>query len=541
MIKELFLPQFIAGRYVLSQRIVGIDIARTYVSVSQIYLHNTTITIEKCINEPLEIGNNTNYEERVINTLKNIKSQLDHYDVLRTTIASSNAIIKELTLPFTQIEKIKMVLEYEVEPLLPFSANDAIIDGIVTKIIPEENKSLVLVAAIPKEVIAQHLQLLHAADLDPDVISIDFFDIYELYRMIPRYMQENKSHVLIDIESHNTRIGYVYNGALRIIRTLPKGIINQVKTTSDSLGMQPNAIMEQMMRHGFNHDDASFTKALTETFDAFWQDISFTLSSFTAQSNTTIDSIILFGTGSEINGLPEFITEKTGIACEKIQINEIIQQKNITLKQNGVIPQNCILSLATALSPENIAPFNLRKKEFTSKKTPLFIKQLITTGILSCTIIFGLIGYTIYQISALKSEVNASRTELSEKLIKQFNLRDDEADEDLETLIDTAKRKVTEKERIVFAFSGGHRVSFLQYLLELTTLIDKDAIDFKLNRLQIAQNTLTLEGSVRDFPADALKTLERDLRKSKLFTYTEQQQSPQFTIKIPLLKNGGPL
>lgn len=536
MIRELFLPNYLAGRYLISRRIVGIDIARTYVSASQIYLHNTSITIEKCINDPLEVGNNTNYEERVINALKNLKPQLSPYNLLRTTIPSSIAIIKEITLPFTQPEKIKMVLAYEIEPLLPFSSNDAVIDGIITKIIPEENKALVLVAAVPKEHIAHHLELLHAADFDPDIISIDFFDLYELYRKIPAYTQENQSQVLIDMESHTTRIGYIYNGSLRMVRTLPKGIINQVKTISDSLGMQPSAVMEQIMRYGFNHEDRSFTQALKEALDVFWQDIAFTLSSFTAQSDKKIDTIILVGAGSEINGLPSFITEKTGTACEIIQINQIIDQKNIVTKQNGTIAQNCILSLATALAPETETSFNLRQKEFTSPKAPLFIKQLITAGILSCCIVFGLIGYTIYQVSSLNREISASEEQLSKELMSQFKIPEEE-NTDLDSLISTAEGKVAQSERLMFAFSGGHRISFLHYLYELTTIINKNVLDLKLNRLQFSENTLTLVGSVATF--DQLNALEDDLCKAKLFTYRRHLPDPQFTIKIPLKKNGG--
>lgn len=415
MIRELFLPRHIASRYIIPERVVGIDIARAYVSASQIYVKDTKITIERCINDPLEIGTNTTYEERVINALKNLKPQLNNYDLLRSTIPSSIAVIKELTLPFTQLEKIKMVLEYEIEPLLPFSAHDAVIDGIITKIIPEEQKAMVLVAAVPKEYIANHLQLLQAANLDPDVISIDFFDLYALYRMIAPHKEEQGAHVLIDIESHTTRIGYIYNGALRIVRTLPKGIINQVKLMSDSLGMQPSAVMEQLMRNGFTHDDRSFTQALREALDTFWQDIAFTLNSLTAQSDHKIDTILLFGTGSEINGLTSFITEKTGTRCDKIDINQISHQKNIITKQNGTLAQNCILSLASALNFNDPSSFNLRKKEFTSSKTPLLIKQLMMAGMLSCILIFGLIGYTVYELSSLHLEISGSTEELSKR------------------------------------------------------------------------------------------------------------------------------
>ena len=538
MIRELFLPRYLANRYIIPQRIIGIDLARTYVSASQIYVRDTTITIEKCINKPLEIGNNTDYEERVVNALKELKPQLNQYDLLRSAIPSSIAVIKELTLPFTEPEKIKMVLEYEVEPLLPFSINDAVIDGITTKIIPEEQKALVLVAAVPKEHIAHHVQLLQSANFDPDIISIDFFDLYALYRMLANKKSPQGAHVLIDIESHTTRIGYIYNDALRIVRTLPKGLINQVKLVSDSLGMQPSAVMEQIMRSGFTHDDRSFTHALREALDIFWQDIAFTLNSFTAQSDHKIDTILLVGAGSEINGLPSFITEKTGTSCEKIDINQITHHTNIVTKQNGVLAQNCIMSLATALNFRDPSSFNLRKKEFTSTKTPLLIKQLVMAGMLSCMIIFGLIGYTVYELSSLHLEISASTEELSKEIISRFSISSaEEENADLDSLISTAETKVAQREKLMFAFSGGHRASFLEYLAELTKIIHKDALDLTLNHLQIADNTLILEGKVSTH--DQLRVLEDELRSSKLFTYKERQQDPQFSIKILLSKTGG--
>jgi type IV pilus assembly protein PilM len=540
MIRELFLPRHIGSRYIIPQRVVGIDIARTYISASQIYVKDATITIEKCINDPLEVGNNSTYEERVINALKDIKPQLNQYDLLRSTIPSSIAVIKELTLPFIELEKIKMVLEYEIEPLLPFSVHDAVIDGIITKIIPEEQKALVLVAAVPKEHIANHLQLLKAANLDPDIISIDFFDLYALYRMIANPKEEQGAHVLIDIESHATRIGYIYNGSLRIVRTLPKGIINQVKLMSDSLGMQPSAVMEQLMRYGFNHDDHSFTQSLREALDAFWQDIAFTLNSFTAQSEHKIDTILLLGAGSEINGITSFVTEKTGTRCDKIDINQITHQKNIITKQNGTIAQNCILSLASALNFNDPSSFNLRRKEFTSPKTPLMLKQLMMAGVLSCILVFGLIGYTVYELSSLHLEISGSTEELSKEITDRFKSIPADEGIELDDLMSRAKSEVEQREKLMFAFSGGHKASFLEYLAELTKVLHKDTLELTLNRLQIDENAITIEGYLPPEAYDQLRILQDELRTTKLFKYTGRQQNPQaINIKIPLNKAGG--
>ena len=57
-------------------------------------------------------------------------------------------IFKDLTLQLSDPDKIRMVLDYEIEPMLPFSIHDATIDFIVTKTQKDPQQTTVLVAAI---------------------------------------------------------------------------------------------------------------------------------------------------------------------------------------------------------------------------------------------------------------------------------------------------------------------------------------------------------------------------------------------------------
>ena len=114
------------------------------------------------------------------------------------------------------------MIGYEVEPLLPFALNDAVIDCIVTKEIREEKSSEVLVAAVQNQYIAQHLALFEAAGVQPEKVTIDLFAFYGLYRLIPAYAQQKGGIVLMEIEPQSTRMAYIYDGQLRFIRTLAK-------------------------------------------------------------------------------------------------------------------------------------------------------------------------------------------------------------------------------------------------------------------------------------------------------------------------------
>ncbi|MGB8367126.1 MAG: hypothetical protein WCD44_02095, partial [Candidatus Babeliales bacterium] len=113
---------------------------------------------------------------------------------------------------------------------------------------------------------------------------------------------------------------------------------------------------------------------------------------------------------------------------------------------------------------------------------------------------------------------------------KQFKIPREE--DDLEEVISIARDEVAQEQETWFAFSGRARSSFLQYLLDLTSNIDRKSLDFSIDSLTIGDGELTLKAKVRDH--EALKLLERELRQSKLFSYVEPQDNPNFTMKILL-------
>ena len=68
--------------------------------------------------------------------------------------------------------------------------------------------------------------------------------------------------------------------------------------------------------------------------------------------------------------------------------------------------------------------------------------------------------------------------------------------------------------------------------------IDREGIGLQLKNLAITSNSITLDGSVRDFTA--LKALERELKKSGLFTNVPTLQNTSFSnLKLILKRQNG--
>lgn len=537
MIKNIFIPEKIGSYYIFSKRILGIDIGKTHVNGTQLYLKGKNIVLEKFIEIPLEAGNGNNYAERVGTALKILMAQVDRYDEIHTALSSSLIITKELRLPFIGHDKIALVVEFEVEPLLPFSVNDAVVDFIITKENLEEKSSEILVAAVQKIHIAQHLQLFEQIGLNPDVITIDLFALYGLYKQLPSYEVTKKQNVaLLDLGSHTTRIAYLEQGQLRFIRSLPKGIATIAKTVSESLNMQPNEAMETIIRFGLErYDTPRYTEAISSAITQFWHDIGFTLSTFSGSDTRPLERILVFGGGAEIKGLTTFVGNLLNISCEQMPIHEVTQLPFVSTTNKNPIPLSNLISLSAAFPSSTTADFNLRQKEFAiSGNISVLNKQLIVAVGLAVLLIGSLMTYSFFQTRKLSSEAYESEQEVINSLKEQFPKPLEDVT-DLEEAIEQAQLAVNQEEKLWFSFANPSRISFLTFLLELTSKIDKKSLGFTIDKLTITEGMMTMTAHVRDHAALAL--LEKSLRQSKLFAHVEGQQNPDFTMKIKLAKN----
>lgn len=536
-IKNVLIPEKIGSYYLLPQRVIGFDINKTSIHATQLLLNGKKIVLEKFIDQPLELESTAPYAERVAKTIQTILSHTDPYDAIRSSLPSSMAIFKELTLPFIDPEKISMVLNYEIEPFLPFPLAQTIVDFIITQSNPEQQSSVILVAAVKKEHIAEHLSYFAQSGASPSAITVDLFDLYGLYKTIPRYAQEPGNNVLIDIGFNVTRIAYIVDGKLTLVRTLPKGILLWAKTVAQATTTTPNDALEKIIRFGLEGTaDQTYTNALKESLTAFLSEIRFTLDSFIAQTKTNqhINKIFLLGKGADVVHISSFFHQQLQIPCELFEVNEILKTDFVSLKKESRIPRSAILSLSTALITPTVAQFNLRKKEFVLPQLGLFYKQLITAGVVLILIFSGLLFHTFWQVSKLKKAAQQFESEIVTTLTKRGLTKA----KGMAEAIRTAEEKVSQEEKIWFAFSSQRRFSFLQYLQDLSIAIDREAIGLKLKKLVITEQeprTMILDGEVPDF--DALKILERELKKSNMFASLPSLQATKFNIPLPLKKN----
>lgn len=540
MIKDVFIPQKIGNYYLFGKRIAGINIGKTAIS-GAIVLHKGSLSIiEKTVEIPLEGALGTDVQERIVEGLKQLTPSLANVDAIHSCLPGSSIVYKELQLPFTTYEKIALVVPFEVEPLLPFPLTDAVIDFIVTGTDSEQNRSQVLVAAVQKQHIINHLELYAQAGISPDKISISLFELYGLYTATVHNTLV-ASVALITIGLEEVQIVYIVGGRLRFVRTISKGMLLVAKKVADTLAITPSQALEHIIRFGFTNTEwPEYVKAVSQGFTDLWELIQFTLTSFAVHTpgNNPVEKIVLFGGTTITKGLPEFITEKSTIPCELFAANALLSIPGTSIKNGVSLPDSTIISIATALALPTLDLFNLRKGDFSTKNYTLLYKQYITLSVLAVLLPLALYTYSHLEIRALEKEVNASEQEAIGAITHRFRTLDAQEGTTLEELLDGAQEILKRESMTWGVFSNQSRSAFLHYLLELTNLLDKDALGLTLEKITCTENTIILKGRVRDYAA--LTVLERELRQSKLFKVVEGSPTPEFeALKITVARNGG--
>lgn len=532
MIQDIFLPEKFGTYYLFSQRMVGINITKAHLYVTIVVARGSQITIEKSMVEPLA-GEKSDPTERIIEAIKKVIQKIGSTGNIRIALSANTVVFKELRLPFDEYDKLNKIVRFEVEPLLPFTAQDAIVDFIITDA-STGNGAQVLVAAAQKQTIAEQLSLFEQAGIDPAVITVDAFCLYALYHQIPAYKAVQGTAIIIDLDLPFTKILIIHNGQLRIIRTLPHGVAQIAKSASEPLKMSVQQVMDHLIRFGLEKSEPpEIVQTLQKSFGDFWDKTQFALNSALNQLNEhKITQIILTGTGAEIKGISAFVQEKAQSPCELFDIKKLTQNTQYHIASKVEIPQASMVSVGAALPSPVTRHFNLRRGAFERVNTILLLKQFITAGILVILLFGVLITHSIIQTKKLNTEITTSQEETIEQLKNRFTAIPEEED-DLDEVLQEAKAQLTKEENIWLAFSNQTRASFLEYLLELTSRINKQELGFTPEQIIIndgAKGEVTVNGKVRDY--EALKLLEQSLSKSKIFSYEEGPKTPTFSLKM---------
>jgi Tfp pilus assembly PilM family ATPase len=492
MIKALFLPTRIGTTRLIAERIIGLSLTDTHVHAVVVYAKRSKTIIEKTHLELIEPGNPETVSDRTAQAIKRTIDFLGHYNVLRVSLPASMVIFKELTMLFTDPEKIRMVLDYEIETMLPYSLQEAVIDFIITKKTKEPASSQLLVAAVRSQDLANYLSIFEKAGVNPAAVTVDLLSLYSLYAQIPTYNALTQATALVELGPTSTRIAFVLDGQLRVMRYIHRGIESVIASIVEEAQCNADQLRTNLQQFGITGagDEAS-VKSAQKHFANLLNDIQFTLNSFSLKLNfyDGLNKVFFTGMHDAVSNFIVFCSNTLQVPCEIFDTYKVFENKKIKNKLNAPIAHWAPFTtpLGTALPSNNQLDFDLRRKQFAFHHQGLLVKQITVASLLAFLIIstLGVRGYmdtatlqhTITNFE--KKEINKLKAQgifPREKFPKGARLA---------KIIRDGERIIKDKQAVWAAFSQK-RMKTLEILLELTRLTNKKQFDITVRSLSLS-------------------------------------------------------
>ncbi|MBN2400961.1 MAG: pilus assembly protein PilM [Spirochaetes bacterium] len=486
------------------ENIASIDIGSSSIKVITVKTGFQDFKVKNFIYEDIDPENESR-EEALLAALGRIteENNLKNYTIV-TNLPMQNAVIRNMTFPFNDRDKISEVIAFEAEDAIPFKLEETVMDFQMLKS-REPDSGEVLLAAAKKETVEKQISYLKNSGISPVSMGLESQAVYECYRYFNKINDE--AVIQLDIGNEKTILNFIHNGNLLFTRSIAIGInsiYNKICTTYRLSRVQAVKIFEE-----FKIDLTSFENNLQKNFQgllnikkntlngiynnsleiifSLLEEIILSKKAFLNEyTDISFNRILISGGGSDITGIGSIISSELELPVISLPFFEEYTESKI--KSQFQIAFGIILSYLNKKSEA----ISFLKGDFLPASSGSSIKQYYLAG---AFIFLALIVLLINLIvtSYMKSETNRQYIEiLNERYKKYFHARKESND----PVSDAMKLLKDEKKEFETIDSLVHYdENIMNVLNDILSFFPKDD-SFELRNLVINESVLRLDAKI---------------------------------------------
>ena len=416
------------------------------------------------------------------------KNQVRKHSFL-TNLPMEKAIIRNLTFPFTDREKIAEAIPFEAQENIPFNIDELDLD-FQTIHANSDTEGRVIVAATHRETVFEYMKFLDMVDIRPVAMGLESNALFECYSYFVYSGDENV--IQLDIGQNKTIINIIRDNKLLFTRCVPIGTGLIIRIIADAMKL-PFADAQELFE-GLRLDVSSYDTNLKknnykthsvpkpklklihtkscEIVNDLIEQINITLKSFAlVHGSCQFTRILCSGGGSNIIGLTPVLQKETGIPAAQAEF-----------------PIAFGMVLSWFMKKNN--SINFLKGEFLPDYVAESKKQYLLAGFFAGAGVIVLILNLILS-AGFRSRTDSQYNEALEQQFKRYfqnrTLSGDPVDE-AEKIV-RAERKELDSYRTVVPSN----MSVLDALSSVTSVFQKDP-SFQLKNLVIDAEFVRLDG-----------------------------------------------
>ncbi len=275
--------------------------------------------IEYAITEPLLDRDRIKDKSVAANMIKEACRKAKPHPILArkivTALPETFVFSKTIQVPKMSPKELALAVPNEAAQYLPIPLNEVYVDFQVLLTHPDESLIDVLVAASPKKLVDDYVEMAKMADME--LVALETKPIATGRAVIE---DKTKSMAIVHIGTELTRIAIWDKANIRLVTTASMGK-NQIMEKISSLKPGTKEISEINL----NSSDASLLAVFNEIIDELLDAIRYHQNR--SYKPTPISQITICGSAARINGIAEYFSKQTNISS-------IVTSPNITNLKN---------------------------------------------------------------------------------------------------------------------------------------------------------------------------------------------------------------
>ena len=235
------------------------------------------------------------------------------------SVAGHSVIVKKIIVADMSRQELEGAIETEAQQYIPFDIEDVNVDFQIL----ESNESLesgemaILLVAVKKEKVEEHIQLIREASLDPIVVDVDAFALENAYEL--NYELEPDLVVgLVDIGASTMNINILQDGVSSFVRDISIGGDQYTEAIQKEFNVSFD--VAERLKRGQLVEDISQDDVLAivnTVSDDIAVEIQRSFDFFRASTmDVAVDKLYLAGGCSLFGGIDRFFEEKLGVQVE---------------------------------------------------------------------------------------------------------------------------------------------------------------------------------------------------------------------------------
>jgi type IV pilus assembly protein PilM len=259
-----------------------------------------------------------------------------------TSISGHSVIVKKINLPAQSAEELAESIMWEAEQYIPFDISDVNIDYEILKTVPGTGTIEVLLVAVKKDKISDHVSVINLAGKTPGLVDVDAFALLGAY--LYNYQPSGQTvTALLNIGASISNLCIVKGNELLFTRDISVG--GNQYTDFLQKGLSISFEDAEKVKKGTaipGVDEGEVRRIMDSVSEIIELEIQKTFDFFKATTTTDrIDRMILSGGSARAHGLSEHLSQKFEVPVEIFN----------SFKRVSYIPQKFDSSFINEISP----------------------------------------------------------------------------------------------------------------------------------------------------------------------------------------------